>query len=162
MKKTFISLVITSCFVLSPAIAQADSSKGKMQEDMFKAMDTNSDGMITKEESKNFGEKAFQKMDANGDGQLSSEEMKAAYKKMRSGESNKMSNRNMDSNQTRSKKDDGNPKSETKVTDSSDNSCCWSPNSSANKSSNKMSGSQGKKMNDTQNNKMEDENDDDD
>ncbi|RFC35343.1 MAG: EF hand [Candidatus Nitrotoga sp. SPKER] len=82
MKKTFMSLVITSCFVLSPAIAQADSSKGKMQENMFKAMDTNSDGMITREESNSFREKKFQEMDLNNDGQISGPEMKAAHKTM--------------------------------------------------------------------------------
>jgi hypothetical protein len=101
--------------------------------------------------------KKIQQMDANGDGQLSSEEMKAAYKKMMSGESNKMNDRGMDSSKARSKKDSVNPKSETKTSDGSNNSCCWTPDSNANRTDNKMSN-----MGDTRNKKMDDDEDDND
>jgi Ca2+-binding EF-hand superfamily protein len=65
--------------------ANPDSSQGNMHDQMFKDMDTSSDGMITRDEFNAFGAKKFQQMDANGDGQISSEEMKAAHKKMNDG-----------------------------------------------------------------------------
>ena len=156
MKKSFNYFAITTCFVLGTSLAHADtdSSQGNMHDQMFKAMDSNSDGKVNRDEFNNYGAKKFQQMDTNGDGQLSSEEMKAAYKKMMSGESNKMSDRDMDSSKARSKKDSANPKSETKASDGSNNSCCWTPDSSANKTGNKMG--------DTRNKKMDDEDDDDD
>ena len=87
MKKTFDYLAITSCFVLGTtfAYADADSSQGNMAEKMFKAMDTNSDGMVTREEFSTFGDKKFKEMDVNGNGQITLEEMKAAHRKMMSG-----------------------------------------------------------------------------
>ena len=84
MKKTFSYLAITSCFVLGTTLAHADtdSSQGKMQEKMFKAMDTNADGMVTIDEFNAFHAKKFREMDVNNNGQVTLEEMKAAYKKM--------------------------------------------------------------------------------
>ena len=84
MKKTFIYLAITSCFVLGTTVAHAnpDSSHGNMHDQMFKDMDTNSDGMVTKDEFNNYGAKKFKELDVNGDGQVTGEEMKAAHKKM--------------------------------------------------------------------------------
>ena len=156
MKKSFNYFAITTCFVLGSSLAHAnpDSSQGNMHDQMFKAIDTNSDGTVTREEFNAFGAKKFQQMDANGDGQLSSEEMKAAYKMMMSGKSNRMSDGDMDSSKARSKKDSANPKSETKATDGSNSSCCWTPDSSANRTV--------KKMGDTRNKKMDDDDDDDD
>lgn len=164
MKKSFNCFAITACFVLGTSLAYAnpDSSHGNMHDQMFKTMDSNSDKMVTREEFNAFGAKKFQQMDMNGDDQLSPEEMKAAYKKMMNGESNKMSDRDMGSNKPHSKKDGANPISEAKAIDSSDNSCCWTPNSIANKSSNKMNSSQDKKMNDPRNRKVEDKDGDDD
>ena len=87
MKKTFNYLAITSCFVLATTLAHADadSSQGNMAAKMFKAMDTNSDGMVTREEFSAFGDKKFKEMDVNGNGQITLEEMKAGQKKMMSG-----------------------------------------------------------------------------
>jgi Ca2+-binding EF-hand superfamily protein len=84
MKKTFSYLAITSCFVLGTTLAHADtdSSQGKMQEKMFKAMDANSDGMVTMDEFNAFHAKRFKELDVNGNGQITLEEMKAGYKKM--------------------------------------------------------------------------------
>ncbi len=50
MKKTFKYLAITSYFVLGTSLAYADSdsSHGNMQDKMFKAMDANSDGKVTR------------------------------------------------------------------------------------------------------------------
>ena len=84
MNKPFNYLAITSCFVLSTTLAHAnpDSSQGNMHDQMFKTMDSNSDGMVTRDEFNNFGAKKFQELDANGDGQITGEEINAAHKKM--------------------------------------------------------------------------------
>jgi hypothetical protein len=157
MKKSFNYFAITTCFVLGTSLAHAnpDSSQENMRDQMFKVIDTNSDGTLTRDEFNAFTAKKFQQMDANGDGQLSSEEIKTANKKMMSGESNKMSD--WDSSKARSKKDSANPKSETKATDGSNNSCCWTPDSSAKRSGNKVGNAQNKKMDDDDN---DDDNDD--
>ncbi len=62
-----------------------DSSQKNMHDQMFKEMDTRSDGVVTRDEFNAFGEKKFQQMDANGDGRISSDKMKAAHKKMYEG-----------------------------------------------------------------------------
>jgi hypothetical protein len=130
MNKTFNHVAIASCFILGITLAYADSdsSRGNMHDQMFQDMDTNSDGMVTRDESKAFGAKKFNEIDANGDGQITSEEMNAAHKKMMGGERKKMDGMDMDaSGKTRPQKDSANPKSETRATGSSSNPCCWSP-----------------------------------
>jgi len=84
MKKTFNYLAITSCFILGTTLAHADTDAryGKMQEKMFKAMDTNSDGMVSTDEFNAYHAKKFKDLDVNGNGQISLEEMKAGHKKM--------------------------------------------------------------------------------
>ena len=88
MKKIFNYLALTSCFILGTTLAHADSDgrsakmDGKMQEKMFKAMDTNSDGMVSNEEFNTFHAKKFKELDVNGNGQITLEEMKAGLKKM--------------------------------------------------------------------------------
>ncbi len=84
MKKTINCLTLASCFVLGATVAHAnpDSSQGNMQDKMFKDMDTNSDGMVTKDEFNNFGAKKFTEMDVNGDGKVTSVEMKTSHKKV--------------------------------------------------------------------------------
>ena len=88
MKKTFNYLTITSCFILGTTLAHADTDArygkmdGKMQEKMFKAMDTNSDGMVSTDEFNAYHAKKFKDLDVNGNGQISLEEMKAGHKKM--------------------------------------------------------------------------------
>ncbi|MDQ3267616.1 MAG: EF-hand domain-containing protein [Pseudomonadota bacterium] len=146
MKKCFNYFAITTCFVIGTSLAHAnpDSSHENMRDQMFKVIDTNSDGTLTRDEFNTFTAKKFQQMDANGDGQLSSEEMSAANKKMMSGESNRLSDG--DSSKARSKNDSASPKSETKATDGSNNSCCWTPDSSANRSGKKVGNAQNKKM----------------
>jgi Ca2+-binding EF-hand superfamily protein len=59
--------------------------QGKMHEHMqqrMKAMDTNSDGNISKAEFMANAEKHFQKMDANGDGQVSAQERSQMQQQM--------------------------------------------------------------------------------
>ena len=53
-------------------------------------MDTNSDGMVTRDEFNTFHAKKFKEMDVNGNGQVTLEEMKAGYKKMDGGGRKKM------------------------------------------------------------------------
>jgi len=155
MKKTFSYLAITSCFVLGTTLAHADADAsygkmdGKMQEKMFKAMDANSDGMVTTDEFNAFHAKRFKELDVNGNGQITLDEMKAGHKKMDDAwhkksddaEGKKMddSERDSDSGKTHSQSDTANPKSETKAAGGSSDSCCWTPqNSGADRSGKKM------------------------
>ena len=154
MKKTFSYLAITSCFVLGTTLAHADSdaSYGKMQDKMFKAMDANSDGMVTTDEFNTFHAKKFKAMDVNGNGQITLEEMKAGYKKMMDdggrkkmmddGGRKKMEDGEMDSDSGKAhpQKDTDSHKSESRAAGgSSDSSCCWTPgDSGSNRSGKKM------------------------
>jgi hypothetical protein len=141
MKKTFNYLAITSCFVLGTTLAHANpnSSQGNMHEQMFKTMDANSDGMVTRDEFDNYGKKKFQEMDANGDGQVTAEEMKAMSKKMDgSGRDSK--------GKERSQWDNTNSKNTSMGGRS--NSSLSPQDSSANRSSNSMSDSWDKKRDD--------------
>ena len=165
MKKTFNYLAITSCFILGTALAHADadSSQGNMYDKMFKAMDTNSDGMVTRDEFNAFGAKKFKEMDVNNNGQITLEEMKAPHKKMMGGERKKMDDTGMDSSgKARSQMESATPKSETSTAGRNNDSCCWSPDSGANKSGKKTGDSWDKKKDDARNKKMDDDDDDDD
>lgn len=88
---TFVSyLVLASTLSLlanNLVYADTDAAQGKVQDKMFKDLDANSDGIITRNEANAFRAKRFEQMDENGDGQLSSEEMKAGYRKMNNGAS---------------------------------------------------------------------------
>jgi hypothetical protein len=90
MKKTFNYLALTSCFILGTTLAHADTDAhsgkmdGKMQEQMFKTMDTNTDGMVSSDEFNAYHAKKFKELDVNGNGQITLEEMKAGHKKMMS------------------------------------------------------------------------------
>ena len=161
MKKTFNYLAITSCFVLGTTFAHADSSQGKMKDEMFKAMDTNSDRMITRDEFNTFGTKKFQEMDVNGNGQISSEEMNAWRKKMNSGGRNKMDDKDTDtSGKARSQKEyNAYQMDDTKTDGRSNNS--WTPNSGTNRSGN-MGNAWDKKRDDAQNKKIDNDDDDND
>lgn len=155
MKKTFSYFAMTPCFVLGITLAHADTDAhhGKMHEKMFKAMDANSDGMVTTDEFNAFHAKKFKELDANGNGQITLEEMKAGHKKMMDGsmhkkmmvgsrhkkmddaKGKKMDDSKMDSDSGKAhpQSDTAKPKSETRAAGDSSNSCCWTPrNSDAN------------------------------
>ena len=69
MKKTFNYLAITSCLLLSTSLAQADSDLSQhpnMQDKMFKAMDVNSDGRISRDEFMNYDFKLAEKYGCKG------------------------------------------------------------------------------------------------
>lgn len=71
--------VIAACVALSlsaPAAMAKPGGKGKH----FEKMDTNGDGVVSREEFDAKHDEMFSKMDANGDGNVTKEEMKAAHK----------------------------------------------------------------------------------
>jgi Ca2+-binding EF-hand superfamily protein len=93
MKKTTRYFVAVSSFVLSAGLAHADGEKcdspmhnqsnvSQQQGIMFKAVDTNGDGAISKAEFNAYYAKHnaihFKEMDANKDGKITPEEMLAA------------------------------------------------------------------------------------
>ena len=83
--KTLIAAAITAAFAF-PALAAGDQAASGASaksdggaEAMFKALDKNKDGFITKEEAKGTPHaKDFDKLDKNHDGKLSREEHAAA------------------------------------------------------------------------------------
>ncbi len=80
MKKVLLTAALVACMA-TPALATGhmmSDSKAKMMADhWFMKVDTNNDGMITKEESTAFNDKIFAETDANNDGKISKAEMEA-------------------------------------------------------------------------------------
>ena len=83
MKKLLIATAVIAIAATAPALAadkmmMSDDAKATMMtKHYFSKIDTNNDGMISKEEHTAFGEKMFAEADANGDGNISMDEMKA-------------------------------------------------------------------------------------
>ena len=96
MNKTISSIAAVACFVFGTTFVYADNDANhgkthhKWMKEMFAAMDTNADGMISTEEFNDFHAKRFKEFDANGDGKISLEEMKAGHKKMHAAKQKKM------------------------------------------------------------------------
>lgn len=88
MKTMHMAIFGTALCVLAsvPALA-ADTNGGGMngrhRGEFFKMMDTNGDGVISKDEYMAAAEARFKKLDANGDGKLTKKEMMEAYKERR-------------------------------------------------------------------------------
>ena len=80
-------LMLALCLGFSAPVMAADKPKAADPEAMFKKMDKNSDGKVSKEEfsakAKDAAkaDKAFAKLDKDGDGSLTLEEFKARAKK---------------------------------------------------------------------------------
>lgn len=95
MKKTIVFLAMSSCFILgtSMAYAASDSSQGKMDDktfkmdqEMFKAMDKDSNGSVAKYEFKDYTKTKYDEMDFNtldvdGDDNITPTEMKIVNKR---------------------------------------------------------------------------------
>lgn len=84
MKKTLLYTAVAALTLgsVTPAIAYDKSRdghyKGEYHRDkVFKKMDANSDGIITKSEFSLEAEKRFAKMDINGNGEITRDEVKA-------------------------------------------------------------------------------------
>lgn len=93
MKKTIITLAISTSLILGASIAHADAdlNQGRMQDKViFRAMDTNLDERVTWDEFRDYALRKFQELDLDGSGALNSNEMQEGYKlmidKIRSGD----------------------------------------------------------------------------
>ena len=85
MKKIIIFFAMSSCFIMgtSSAHADADLSQGRMQDKMlFRAMDTNFDERVTKDEFIDYALRKFKEMDLDSSGALNSNEMQEGYNRM--------------------------------------------------------------------------------
>ena len=84
MMKTALFSVLAAMAMSTVTFAEPASTDDMAKHDKkgyFAHIDTNGDGVITKEEATAAALKRFEKMDANGDGQVTKEEAKAAHKK---------------------------------------------------------------------------------
>lgn len=82
MKKALM-MALVAASIASPALAN-NTAAGKahmMADHYFSKIDTNGDGMITKEESQAYNDKMFQEADTNNDGKISKDEMTAMKEK---------------------------------------------------------------------------------
>lgn len=84
-------LALGAVLALDTVLAYAEPEEhqgqmhGQMEEQMFKEVDTNGDGAISKAEFNAFQAKQFKSMDANGDGKISHDEMEAGHQKQADG-----------------------------------------------------------------------------
>lgn len=79
-----IATVACLAFLACPALAdQGNMHPGGYADRMFKDMDANNDGTVTKKEFSSFNDQRFKDMDANKDGKVTREEMDAYADKMR-------------------------------------------------------------------------------
>ena len=89
MKMTMNYLAVVSCFTLGASLAWAGSDHDGGHEGkggsakMFKMIDSNSDGAVSRAEFDAFHDKHFKRMDANNDGSVSREEMEQGHKAMK-------------------------------------------------------------------------------
>ena len=85
MKRMIIMMLLLSLALCGAAFAQDDAGPAGKGAKGLKAMDTNGDGKISKEEfmdaAKKRAEARFQKLDANGDGYITKDELDAAKAK---------------------------------------------------------------------------------
>ncbi len=86
MKKMIISLVAMSGFVMGATLAHAEpeacqgpmqgQAREPMEDMMFKQMDANADGAVSRSEFNAFNAKRFKEMDSDKNGKVTLEEMK--------------------------------------------------------------------------------------
>ena len=78
--KKYVLAGIMSAMLIAPAYANDKDMSAKVDH-WFNKIDSDSDGMITKEEHTAFGDSMFMEADANKDGKISKSEMTAQKKK---------------------------------------------------------------------------------
>ena len=78
---TLVSAMFWSAATAQPVVAAAATE--------FKAMDTNSDGKVSREEHAAGARSMFDKMDANKDGKVTAAEMEAAHRAIAGGDASK-------------------------------------------------------------------------
>ena len=91
MKKQRVYFAIVSGLAFMSALAQAEPGAchepmqtqmcGQSEEAMFKSMDSNADGVVSKAEFNAFHAKRFRELDSNKDGKISLDEMKSGHGK---------------------------------------------------------------------------------
>ena len=88
MKHNGIYLALVSCLAMA-GVAHADGGmqsmeeegqRGAIEERMFKQIDRNGDGALSKSEFAAFNAQRFKRMDKNGDGKITHDEMEAGHK----------------------------------------------------------------------------------
>jgi len=95
MSKLIIFCTFIFCFAIDASLAFAESAgsggqhRGQMGDRMFKGMDSNNDGEVTRAEFDAAHAKRFKEMDANNDGKITREEMSAAGRKSVENEKNR-------------------------------------------------------------------------
>ena len=90
MKKALSCCVIVFCLALVPALSKAESEAchdpmhgqmdGQAEESMFKNMDSNGDGVVSRDEFNAFYAKRFAELDVNKGGNLTVDEIKGGIK----------------------------------------------------------------------------------
>ena len=90
MNKRTTSAIFLAITLVSTAVYASSDDKGHKCKDhkrqgheKFSLMDTNNDGLLSKEELLNFHDQRFTLIDADGDGLVSKDEIKAYRKKQR-------------------------------------------------------------------------------
>lgn len=77
----FFAVLFVSLSVLAVPAMAGHHKSGEGKPARFAKIDTDGDGVISRDEFMARAAKRFAKMDANGDGRLSKNEMRRAYKK---------------------------------------------------------------------------------
>jgi Ca2+-binding EF-hand superfamily protein len=82
--KAFSNLIVAACLLCAAPLVQACDPKhrGECDGEMFRQMDKNGDGAISKKEFDAYHSAQFKKLDLNHDGKITPEEMDAAHEKM--------------------------------------------------------------------------------
>ena len=83
MNKLFLMAALMGAMTLPATAAFAEHHEGDYKGKKMEKVDTNGDGLVSKEEFLAKHEEMFNKMDADGNGSLTPEEMKEARGKMK-------------------------------------------------------------------------------
>ncbi|HUG09636.1 MAG TPA: hypothetical protein VMM36_01420 [Opitutaceae bacterium] len=85
--KTSVILALGLALVAIPGVSAGDASGKHSSKEMFKSMDADQDGKVTRAEHAAAAKKKFAEIDTDKDGSVTLAEMTAAHAKMRAGDS---------------------------------------------------------------------------